>query len=99
MATGPLIIVSGPAGAGKSTLIRCALKQIGPSFRLAVSATTRPQLLGEIEGRYYYVWARARFAKAIEAGAFLEYATVHGRHYSGTPRSEVDRFREKGTGV
>ncbi len=92
----PLIIVSGPAGSGKSTLIQRVLREAKLPLRLAVSATTRAPREGERDGVNYYFWSRERFETEVAAGAFLEYALVHGQNYYGTPRSEVDGWREKG---
>src|SRR5947208_1900922 len=78
---GPLIIVSGPSGSGKSTLIRFVLEQRDLPLRLSVSVTTRPARPGEREGVDYYFWTEEQFHQALEAGAFLEYALVHGKYY------------------
>jgi guanylate kinase len=99
MPVGPLIIVSGPSGSGKSTLIRRALDVFAPRLRHSVSATTRDRRAGETDGVDYHFWTRDRFEAGIANGEFLEYATVFGRHYYGTPRSEVERYRAQGTGV
>jgi guanylate kinase len=99
MTPGPLIIVSGPSGSGKSTLIRRVLAVETRPLRLAVSVTTRPPRPGEKEGVEYYFWSRERFEEQLPRGAFLEHAVVHGQHYYGTPRSEVDGYRERGVGV
>jgi guanylate kinase len=99
MTLGPLIVVSAPSGAGKSTLIGRALAQFGPRLRHAVSATTREKRPGEVDGREYHFWTRERFEQGVAAGEFLEYATVFGKHYYGTPRSEVEPFRARGIGV
>jgi len=99
MPVGPLIIVSGPSGSGKSTLIRRALEVFGPALRHSISATTREPRAGERDGVNYHFWSRDRFEAGIAAGEFLEYATVFGRHYYGTPRSEVERYRADGIGV
>jgi guanylate kinase len=99
MKLGPLIIVSGPAGAGKSTLIHRVIAANRFPLRLAVSATTRPPREGEEDGKDYFFWRQERFEAGLKSGAFLEYAVVHGQHYYGTPRSEVDGYREKGIGV
>ncbi|MFQ3651845.1 MAG: guanylate kinase [Gemmataceae bacterium] len=98
MGRGPLIIVSGPSGSGKSTLIRQILAEGAFPLRLAVSATTRTPRPGEQHGVDYYFWTREQFETQLAAGAFLEHATVHGQLY-GTPRSEVDGYREKCQGV
>jgi guanylate kinase len=95
---GPLILVSGPSGSGKSTLIRRVLEQRRFPLRLADSATTREKRAGEEDGVHYHFWTREKFEAALKADEFLEHAEVHGQLY-GTPRSEVDGYREKGEGV
>lgn len=99
MTLAPLILVSGPSGSGKSTLIRGVL--VNPPFplRLAVSATTREPREGEVEGVHYHFWGKDRFQAELKKGAFLEHAVVHQQHYYGTPRSEVEGYRERGVGV
>ena len=99
MTLGPLIIVSGPSGSGKSTLIDQVLAVFGPRLRHSISATTRQPRTGEVDGVHYHFWTRERFEAGIAAGEFLEFATVFGRDYYGTPRSEVERFRAAGIGV
>jgi guanylate kinase len=97
---GPLVIISGPSGVGKSTLIRRLIAEAPPlRLRLSVSATTRPARPGERDGVDYHFWAPERFAAGVEAGAFLEHARVHGKHDYGTLRSEVDPYRAGGWGV
>jgi guanylate kinase len=92
---GPLIILSGPSGSGKSTLIRRLLEEGVFPLRLSVSATTRDPRPGEKDGVHYHFWKRPYFEAQREAGAFLEWAEVHGNLY-GTPRSEVDDYRARG---
>ena len=99
MTLGPLIIVSGPSGSGKSTLIDQVLAVFGLRLRHSISATTRQPRTGEVDGVHYHFWTRERFEAGIAAGEFLEFATVFGRDYYGTPRSEVERFRAAGIGV
>src|SRR5262245_57171245 len=96
---GPLIVVSGPSGSGKSTVLGRALAPGDLPVRLAVSATTRQPRPGERDGVNYHYWDRARFEKEIAADGFLEWAQVFGGNYYGTLRSEVEPFRDKGTGV
>jgi guanylate kinase len=98
MVPGPLIILSGPSGVGKSTVIRRLLAESGLPLRLSVSATTRPPRAGEREGVDYFFWTPERFQQEIDQGGFLEWAEVHGRRY-GTLRSEVDGWLAKGWGV
>lgn len=99
MSHGPLILVSGPSGSGKSTLIRRVLDDPPYPMRLAISATTRPPRPGEVDNVQYHFWTAERFESELAAGAFLEHAIVHRQHHYGTPRSEVDGYREKGVGV
>ncbi len=96
---GPLVILSGPSGVGKSTVIRRLLADPPGPLRLSVSATTRSPRPGEADGIAYYFWDRDRFERELTAGAFLEHATVFGRDYYGTLKTEVEPYRTKGIGV
>jgi len=95
---GPLIILSGPSGSGKSTVLGRLLQTGDLPLRPAVSATTRERRPREQEGVSYHFWTAERFEQEVQAGAFLEWAEVHGNRY-GTLRREVEPFREQGTGV
>jgi guanylate kinase len=95
---GPLVILSGPAGTGKSTLVGRLLRACGARLRQSISATTRPRRPGETDGKHYHFWTREHFESELKNGAFLEHAEVFGNLY-GTPRSEVDPYRVKGMGV
>lgn len=86
------ILVSGPSGVGKSTLIVAALAT--GRARLAVSATTRDPRAGERDGVHYHFLDAAAFERLRDEGGFLEWAEVHGRHY-GTPRSELSAGAEE----
>ncbi len=81
MAQGPLIILSGPSGVGKSTVIRRLLAEGEPPMRLSVSATTRARREGERDGVDYTFWTPERFQQEIDASGFLEWAEVHGQRY------------------
>jgi guanylate kinase len=100
MARGPLIIVSGPSGSGKTTVVRRVLADTAGRLplRQSISATTRQARPGERDGVDYYFWPRERFLEQVQAGAFLEWAEVYGNYY-GTLKSEVDGWRDRGTGV
>jgi guanylate kinase len=95
---GPLIILSGPSGSGKSTVVDQVLKTTDLPLHLSVSATTRAPRPGEQEGIHYYFWSADQFEREVQAGAFLEWAEVHGFRY-GTLRREVEPFRQQGDGV
>jgi len=84
---GILFVVSGPSGAGKTTLVQNALANV-PGLTFSVSVTTRAARDGEVEGKDYQFVSDAAFAAMVEADALLEHATVYGRRY-GTPRAAV----------
>jgi guanylate kinase len=87
-----VLVVTGPSGVGKGTLIR-ALRERFPDLQLSVSATTRPPRPGEVDGRDYHFLSTDEFDKRLERGDFIEHATYAGNRY-GTPRSELERARE-----
>lgn len=99
MALAPLIVVSGPAGVGKTTVVEGLLKRTDLPLRRAVTATTRMPRAGETDGVSYHFWSREDFQEAIAAGRMFEWAEVFGIDLYGTPRSEVDPYRSDGTGV
>ena len=93
---GILFVVSAPSGAGKTTLCN-ALRQTR-DFVYSVSCTTRDPRPGEIDGEDYHFLSKEEFARRVEAGEFLEYATVHGHSY-GTLRSTVIDQLNRGVDV
>src|SRR2546430_14795331 len=85
-----LIILSGPSGVGKSTVLRRLVGRFPDRLRLSISATTRPPRPGETDGVDYYFLAPDEFARRRQAGEFLESCEVFGRgHWYGTLLSEV----------
>jgi len=82
-----LVVVSAPSGGGKTTLCQ-QLLATNPNIIRAVTCTTRPPRQGEREGVDYYFLDAATFLKRVQAGNFLEHATVYGNSY-GTLKSEV----------
>jgi guanylate kinase len=94
---GLLLLVSSPAGAGKTSLTR-SLVADHSDLTLSISATTREPRPGEAEGREYFFKTRAEFEAMIDAGEFLEWATVNGNYY-GTPKQPVMAALEAGHDV
>ena len=91
MTSRPVVVVTGPSGAGKGTLIRGLLGRVD-GLEVAVSATTRAQRPGEVDGREYWFLSDDEFTQRVDAGELLEWvAYVSGRRY-GTLRSEMDRI-------
>jgi len=87
-----LVIISGPSGVGKDTIIDALRRRHhDPEYHYVVTCTTRAKRPGEVDGIDYHFLDRATFAARRKAGEFLEANDVHGNWY-GTPRSQV---REK----
>jgi len=84
---GRLIVLTGPSGVGKGTLMRSLLERY-PELYYSVSVTTRSPRDGEIEGKNYYFMCRNKFEQLVAQGEFLEWAEFAGNYY-GTPREEV----------
>jgi guanylate kinase len=82
-----LILLSAPSGGGKTTLCR-ELLAARPDLARAITCTTREPRIGEQDGVDYYFLDAKKFLKHVEAGHFLEHATVYGHSY-GTLKAEV----------
>ena len=98
---GTLFIVSGPSGAGKTTLINRVRDQLGPmgiKLYFSVSHTTRQPRHGEVEGKNYYFVSHETFASMVDAKEFLESAYVHEQRY-GTSKAEVVGRLQRGEDV
>jgi guanylate kinase len=89
------IVVTGPSGAGKGTLIRELLERV-PQLEVTVSATTRDRRPGEENGREYWFLTPEEFLARIEGDQFLEHVEYVSGHRYGTLRSELDRIRANG---
>ncbi|MEH2171539.1 guanylate kinase [Nostoc sp.] len=84
---GRLIVLTGPSGVGKGTLMRSLLER-HPELYYSVSVTTRSPRPGEIDGKSYYFISRSKFEQLVAEGEFLEWAEFAGNYY-GTPREAV----------
>lgn len=92
---GKVLIVSGSAGSGKSTVLTpFKTGEIEP-FRFSVSATTRAPRPGEVDGKDYLFVTRERFEEMIEKGELIEH-TVFNNNYYGTPRAPLEKMIEEG---
>jgi guanylate kinase len=97
---GKLIVISGPSGVGKSTILRRLLEQGGLSLTLSVSATTRAARSGEMEGKHYWFLDRAEFEKRRLRGDFIECAEVFGvGDWYGTLRQPVEEALCAGSNI
>lgn len=94
--TGRLIVIAGPGGVGKSTIVAELRRRIPLHF--SVSATTRDPRPGEVHGFHYRFVTRPEFERLIEAGELLEWAVFNGNYY-GTPRDAVAAALDDGRDV
>jgi guanylate kinase len=85
----PILVITGPSGVGKGTLIKGLLERV-PGLQLAVSATTRKPRTGEVNGVDYHFLSAEDFERRVAAGEFVEHAEYAGNRY-GTLRTELDR--------
>lgn len=94
---GNLIVVAAPSGAGKSSLVK-ALLELDSHVHLSISHTTRAPRGQEKHGRDYYFASQPEFDSMVEAGAFVEWAVVHGNRY-GTSKKAIEERIAQGSDV
>ena len=94
---GLLVVISGPSGAGKGTIVHELLAQ-DRNLCVSVSATTRSPRPGEVDGTHYYFMDKAKFTQLVETDGMLEHA-VYCDNFYGTPRGPVDAARAAGRDV
>jgi len=82
-----LIVISGPSGVGKDTIIQ-RMKERNLHFQFVITATTRPPRHNEVHGRDYFFYSPSEFTQMIEKGDLLEYALVYN-DYKGIPKAQV----------
>jgi guanylate kinase len=90
-----VLVVTGPSGAGKGTLIRELVERV-PGIEVTVSATTRQQRPGEVDGREYWFLSDDEFLARVARGEFLEHVEYVSGHRYGTLRSELARIAKDG---
>lgn len=90
---GTLIVISGPSGVGKGTVVNMLLQRLKDAV-LSVSCTTRAPREGEKNGKSYFFISKETFLKMIDEGGFLEYSN-HFENYYGTPRFFVEQKLEE----
>ena len=99
---GKLVVISGPSGVGKGTVINLlkeTYKNNNDKLYLSISCTTRSPREGEVEGISYYFISYEEFIKRIEEGDFLEYNKYGTGKYYGTPKSITLDYLSKGYDV
>lgn len=98
MSRGLLIVLSGPSGVGKGTIIKRFIDNPDLNLAYSVSMTTREKRPGEIDGVNYDYVSKDEFNNAIKEGKLLEYAEFVGNMY-GTPLANVEKLRNEGKNV
>lgn len=94
---GKLIVIAGPSGVGKGTLVSELVKKM-PELYLSVSATTRSSRPDEIEGKHYFFMDQEKFLDLAMHGGMLEYFEVYG-DWKGTPKAPIEENRKAGISV
>ena len=92
---GVILLVSGPAGIGKTTVCKSLLEEFSPRLQRIVTATTRPPREGENDGVDYHFLSMEEFEERIKSKDFYEHALVHGRRY-GTLKNDIREKLESG---
>lgn len=94
---GKLIVISGPSGVGKSTVMKKVMARCN-NLHFSVSATTRPIRPGEVDGKSYFFMDHSQFEELIKADALLEYAEYVGNFY-GTPEAPLNEALKNGQDI
>ena len=94
---GSLVVISGPSGCGKDTVVAKYLEKNKKAW-LSISCTSRPMRPGDEEGKTYYFLTNEEFEEKIANNEFLEYAVYNGNYY-GTPKSKIEDKLKNGIDV
>ena len=95
---GLLIVVSGPSGAGKDTIVNRVVKDMKDT-KISISMTSREPRGKEIDGVDYYFASNEEFEERIKNDEFLEYAVVHNNKYYGTPKGKIEEDLSNGKNI
>ena len=95
---GTLVVISGPSGAGKDTIINEVIKKEKINAWVSISMTSRPLRGNEVDGKDYFFVTKEEFEDNIKKGNFLEYAKYNDNYY-GTPKSKIEDYLNKGIDV
>ncbi len=95
---GLLVVVSGPSGAGKDTIVNELMKKKETKAWVSISMTSREPRGSEENGKDYFFVTKEEFEENIKQGNFLEYATYNDNYY-GTPKHKIDEYLNKGIDV
>jgi len=98
MSKGLLIVLSGPSGVGKGTILKEVMKDESLKLAFSISMTTREKREGEVDGVNYFFVSKDEFEQAVKDGKLLEYAEFVGNYY-GTPLDYVEKLRNQGINV
>ncbi len=98
MGKGRLFVLSGPSGCGKGTVCKLLLER-NENLKLSISATTREQRVGEIDGETYFYISKQQFEEMIKNDQLLEYNQGYSGNYYGTPKKYVFEQLDKGYDV
>lgn len=93
-----VLVICGPAGSGKTTLCDRLLEEFSRQVQRLVTTTSRQPRPGEVDGIHYHFLSPVEFEQRIAAGAFIEWAKVHGRYY-GSQRAHLEALLEKGVDI
>ena len=95
---GTLVVISGPSGAGKDTIINEVIKKEKINAWVSISMTSRPLRGNEVDGKDYFFVTKGEFEDNIKKGNFLEYAKYNDNYY-GTPKNKIEDYLNKGIDV
>lgn len=98
MSKGRLFVLSGPSGCGKGTVCNMLLQR-NPNLKLSISATSREQRVGEVDGETYFYLSKEQFEELIKNDELLEYNQGYSGNYYGTPKKYVFDQLENGFDV